>query len=209
METSDECFKEVIEGLRANRPEAFARLWREFYAGLVKYADRKLAALPRRSSDEEDIAQAAMQSLHVGLQKGHFPEVTTKEDLARLLYVITDREAKQEIRKQKAAKRGGGTVRGESVFFPMGEDAGFHQIADGGSSSPLSNQLPLGCSEMLDRLEDDLQRRIVMLKFQGYDTHEIAEAMGVADRTIERRLVRVREILGDELFEKFGEKNEK
>jgi DNA-directed RNA polymerase specialized sigma24 family protein len=204
MKINDDCFADVIEGLKTNRPEAFSRLWNEFYTDLVRYADRKLAALPRRSSDEEDIALAAMHSLHVGLQKGHFPDIATKTDLQKLLYVITAREAKQEIRKQMAAKRGGGEVRGDSVFFAPDENAGFNEIADSRGYSPTETLLPIDCTELLEKLEDDLQRWIVRLKFQGYGVGEIAIATGVTERTIERKLVRVRELLGDDALDQWG-----
>ena len=47
---------------------------------------------------------------------------------------------------------------------------------------------------LLDRLQDDILRRIAVAKMEGYSNDEIARQLGVQTRTIERKLKLIREL---------------
>ena len=193
MDSADDSYVEWIAGVKAGRPESVARIWVEFYNRLVSYADRRLGGLPRRSSDEEDVALSAMHSLVVGLRDGRFPDVSSRDDLLKIVLVIADRKAKKEIRKQMAAKRGGGGLRGDSVMTGMdGVGGGFGDVADRAARMTFDDVLSQECEELLDCLDDDVQRKIAVLKLQGYSNAEIAQTFGVVRRTIERKVTLIR-----------------
>jgi DNA-directed RNA polymerase specialized sigma24 family protein len=45
---------------------------------------------------------------------------------------------------------------------------------------------------LLGLLDDDSLRQIARLKLEGYTNEEIAERLGIVERTVERRLNRIR-----------------
>ena len=55
-----------------------------------------------------------------------------------------------------------------------------------------------GFNELLNSLQDDETRQIVLLRMEGYTNPEIAEQMGIALRKVERRLKSARERLGSD-----------
>ena len=59
-------------------------------------------------SDEEDAALSAFDSLCAGLAKGQYPQLADREDLWRLLVVITTRKVRAQARRGLRQKRGGG-----------------------------------------------------------------------------------------------------
>lgn len=193
MNDSSDSFFQTLEGLKANSPEATQRVWADFHHLMVRYADQKLGGLPRRSADEDDVALSAMHSFYKGMQAGRFPDVSSNDDLLKILFVITDRKAKKEIRRQMTLKRGGGAVRGESVFLQLGDEtAGLNNLPENGTPFDLAHRLSIECQELLAMLNDDMLRKVALLKLQGYSTGEIAETLGVVNRTIERKLDMIR-----------------
>ena len=91
-------------------------LWEQYFRKLVRVAERELRGMPRRAVDEEDVALSAMQSFCRGLADQRFQELKDREELWKLLVTITARKAAAQRRKHYALKRGGGKVRGDSIF---------------------------------------------------------------------------------------------
>lgn len=182
-----------MQQLKEGSAEAAAHIWQRYYAMLCRYADRKLGGIPRREADEEDVAQSAMHSLYQGVQAGRFPEFSTRDDLLKILLTITARKAQKRVRRQTALKRGGGDVRGESVFIKAGEqNAGLHEFAGQVPTPEFAEILTSECQELLDQLDDDVLRRIAILKLQGFTNEEIAAEQQCAVRSVERKLKRIR-----------------
>jgi DNA-binding CsgD family transcriptional regulator len=48
---------------------------------------------------------------------------------------------------------------------------------------------------LLDRLGDDVLRKVAILRMEGHTTDEIAEQLGCARRTVARQLALIRRIL--------------
>jgi len=172
-------------------------LWSEYFDKLTRYARRKLEGFPCRAVDEEDVALSAMHSFCRGMAGCRFPGVEDREDLWKLLLTITARKVTAQKRRHFAAKRGGGQVRGESVFArPDDEGAGNIGIGEVLGSAPtpeLAHMVAEDCRQLLDVLADDSLRRIAVLTLEGYSTTEIAEKLGCVRRTVERKLERIRD----------------
>src|SRR5262245_3600822 len=95
MSTEDEgSVTRWIGDLRAGDPVAASQIWSRYFDGLVRLARQKLAALPHvgAAEDEEDAALSAFQSLCAGMAEGRFERLKDREDLWRLLVVITIRK---------------------------------------------------------------------------------------------------------------------
>ena len=169
-------------------------LWDRYFRRLTALARKLLRGTPQRAEDEEDVVLAALDSFFRGARGGRFPRLHDRMDLWPLLVKITARKAVNQIQKQRAQKRGGGNVRGESVFTDWAGDdtAGIEQIVGTEPTPDFAAQVAEQCEHLLTSLEDESLRAIARLKLEGYTNPEISEKIGVVERTVERRLRRIR-----------------
>ena len=151
--------------------------------------------MPRRAVDEEDVAVTAFEAFLRGTREGRFSKLETREDLWQVLAMLTERKAIGVLRRELADKRGGGQVRGESVFEKMIMDSsGAIGIADVAAPNPATLELFAGeVREMLDGLGDELLRQIAILKLEGYTNPEVALRLNIALRSVERKLQLIRD----------------
>lgn len=178
--------------------ETAAAIWDAYFGKLVDYARRKMASLPRRAVDEEDVALSALNSFFNGVNEGRFSP-KGNDELWKLLATITVRKATAQQRKHFTQKRGGGAIRGESVFLnrrQSDKEGGFglEQVLDDKNIPGLSVQLMRTVEEMLGQLEGDDLRQVALLRLEGHTTAEIACKLDRSTATIKRRLQRIREI---------------
>ncbi len=102
----------------------------------------------------------------------------------------------RRMRANTAEKRGGGDVRGESIFAAMPQDENFgidHVIGD----SPTPEFAMQICEEsdvLLDQLPDESFKEIARLKLAGYSNDEIVTQTGLSRRTVGRRLSLIRQL---------------
>ncbi len=78
---------------------AAQRIWERYFEDLTRLARKRLAGLPRRAADEEDVALSAMNSFYRGALAGRFPQLSDREDLWKLLVTITARKATAQRRR--------------------------------------------------------------------------------------------------------------
>lgn len=184
-----------IAELAEGRESAAQRIWQRYYERLVRLALRKLHHANRRVADEEDVALSAFGSFCRGLAAGRFPRLDDRHDLWRLLVTLTARKAVDHLRREHSQKRGGGRVRGESVFIGAGASgqAGGIDAVLGTEPTPEFAALVAEQYEaLLGSLEDDRLRQTAVYKLEGYTNAQIAQAMECAPSTVERRLARIR-----------------
>jgi len=172
-------------------------IWNDYFGKLVALARQKLGGIPRRDYDEEDVAISAMNSFYQGMVQHKFDHLHNRDDLWRLLVTITVRKAAARRRSYFAQKRGGGRVRGESIFGHSEEEQGGLARVLGTEPTPeLAAGVAENCRQMLDQLQDETLRQIALWTLEGYRTEEIADKLGCVRRTVERKLERIREIWG-------------
>ena len=99
------------------------------------------------------------------------------------------------LRFQTRQKRGGGAVRGESVF--MHEDdsrksPGIGGVSDQSMTADLNVELEEACNALLDQLPDAQLRQIAVMRMDGFLVDEIADRLGLSKRATERRLQLIR-----------------
>jgi len=189
--------KTWLSQLKAGENEAARRLWEAYFARLVRLARRKLAATPRRASDEEDVALAAFNSFCGGVRRGHFPRLNDRDDLWQVLVMLTVRKAADEREFHRRKKRGNGRVRGESVFLEQnasGDVAGLSQVAGHEPTPEFAAEVAERLGQLLERLDDASLRSIALLKMEGWSNEEIAKRLDCGLRTVERKLSLIRRI---------------
>lgn len=174
--------------------EATNQLWHRYFERLVKRVRTRLRGSIRRSADEEDVAASALESVLRGIREERFPELSDRDNLWSLLVVIAERKAGKLIRKETAAKRGGGHVRGDSAVFNLEkQQGGFDHFAGAEPTPEFANLVAEECQRLLSILDDDLLRTIALGKMEGYTNQELAEDLACAPVTIGRKLRLIRQ----------------
>lgn len=190
------------------RGSAAQAIWERYYDRLVRLARRNLRDA-RRDADEEDVVQSAFNSFFQAAAKGRFPDIADQTGLWKVLVTITLRKVSKRHRRSTAAKRGGGQVRGESVF---GDDVDAGDANPGIGNAAFSDEpTPEIALEMTETLEvmlrelpgDDL-REITLMKLEGFQNKEIAAKLDVVELTISRKLRRIRECWDKQLTQDTG-----
>ncbi len=186
-----------ISQLADGSDDAAQAIWESYFSKLVGFARRKLQDAPRRTFDEEDVAISAMFSFYRGLEAGRFERVEGRDDLWKLLVTITARKIYAQRRSAMTEKRGGGKVRGESIFRQSDSsdefERGIGEVLGDEPSPELANMLVENTQQYIDCLDDDSLQDIARLKLEGWTNDEIAKKQNCVRRTIERRLERIRE----------------
>ena len=123
-EPGDGSITRCVGDLKAGDQAAAQALWERYFDHLVRLARRRLAISRRGGADEdeEDAALSAFDSFCAGLAGGRFPRLVDRDDLWRLLVVITARKASAQVDRRRALKRGGDLFRvdgpGEGTTIP-------------------------------------------------------------------------------------------
>ena len=144
---------------------------------------------------------SAFDSLCAGLARGRFPNLADRDDLWRLLVVITTRKVQAQVRHQFRQKRGGGLVRPASDLVGSARDSDDDVLAQAVGAEPTPEFAAMVAEEyrrLLDRLDDDVLRRVAILRMEGHTIDEIAAQLGLARRTVARQLALIRRILADD-----------
>jgi DNA-directed RNA polymerase specialized sigma24 family protein len=183
-----------VRRLEAGDREGAQKLWEGYYRRLVGLARKKLRDTPRRDVDEEDIALSAFDSFCRGVEQSRFPTLGDRDDLWHLLVVITVRKVADTMKALRAKRRGGGKVRGESVFTTDDSGAGRGiEYAVGKEPSPeFAAAVAEQCEVLLKALPNELLRSIALLRMEGYTNPQIAEQKKCSLATIERKLNLIR-----------------
>lgn len=177
-------------------PQAAGDLWRAYYERLIRLAHKQLGAASRRVADEEDVVLHAFNSFCQGAAAGRFPKLEDRGDMWQILVMLTARKSADQIKEQYRAKRGGGKIRGESVFAADSSSpaAGIDQVAADDPSPEFACQLTEEYRHLLQLLDDANLQEIAIARMEGFTNAEIAGRLGVQTRTIERKLRLIREI---------------
>lgn len=186
-----------LGGLKAGRHEDVERLWDRYFTRLVRLAGARLPNHARRAFDEEDVALSAFRSFCGRAERGQFPDLADRDDLWRLLAVITARKVIGAIRHQTRHKRGGGRVVGESAL--LGDDGdGMAQFLSTEPTPEDAARFADDYERLFAKLGDETLRRIARRKLEGYSSSEIAQELGTSSRTVDRKLNLIRAIWDQE-----------
>jgi DNA-directed RNA polymerase specialized sigma24 family protein len=119
------------------------------------------------------------------------------------LATITGRKVIDKQRLLSKQKRGGGRVRGDSALYASdydGSGACFDQFP---SDAATPEVLAIAAEEfqrLMGLLEVEHLRQVAQCKLEGYTNEEIGQRLGLACRSIERKLLRIRQVWEGELL---------
>src|SRR5262245_14870288 len=120
---------------------ALDRLWDRYFLRLLALARQKLPAA-LQVANEEDVAVDAFASFWRGAQRGRFPELASRDNLWRLLVVLTARKASRLAR-----------AAGRRPSVPL-QDWAVEHLADAGPSPQLQAEASEQLRLLLQRLGD-------------------------------------------------------
>ena len=183
-----------IDRLQAGEQAAVQPLWERYFPLLVKLARKKLQHSPRRAADEEDVALSAFESFCRHAEQGHYPDLSDRNSLWRLLTVITARKASHLLRDAGRKKRGGGKT---PKFSTQARDWNSLDLKHVFSQEPNPAFVVLMADEfgfLLRRLRDHKLENLALWRMEGYTIEEIAQKMNVVPRSVKRKLKIIREL---------------
>jgi RNA polymerase sigma factor (sigma-70 family) len=189
-----------LAALKAGDPSAAQPLWERYHLRLLGLARKILQGAPRREADEEDVVQNAFNSFFNGVAQGRFPQLNDRDNLWRLLMVITARKAINQVRRERRQRSGGVTPRNEiAISLLEADDVETLQKVLGQEPSPeLAAQVVEQYEILLNKLGDDSLRQIAVLKLEGFTNGEIAAKLSCSRRTVIRKLDTIRLIWSKE-----------
>jgi len=165
-------------------------------------ARRTLDSRTRQREDEEDVVQSMYASFCFRLKRGAF-ELDGRTDLMKLLVTMTLHKSRQAVARHRRHRRD--TRRETSPAPPGGEDStawAFEQMDRGAPTPDDAVAFAEEVERQLAALDVTL-RQIVLWKLEGCTNAEIAgrDKLNCAERTIERKLQRIRELWSRESSE--------
>jgi RNA polymerase sigma factor (sigma-70 family) len=184
-----------IDRLKAGDAAAACQLWERYFHDIVRLARWKLGDSPRVAADEEDVAISAFKSLCLRAARGQFHELNDRDDLWRLLVMITVRKAISQRKHQVQHKRGGGwnRIEADRMGKPTGpNDAGLEWLASREVPPEIATMMDEELRRLFDLLADERLRRIAQLRMEGHSGAEIATQLGCNRRTVTRKLELIR-----------------
>jgi ECF sigma factor len=148
-----------------------ARIWNRYVGKLVRLARKKLMLSNRRVFDEEDIVLQVFTVFLSGAKLGRFKRLNDRNDLWQILGMLTERKVISHFRREKTAKRGNGTVRGESAFMNVlsgSSDEGISNVVSRDPTPEFSFEVAETLGHLLGMLETELLRSLVRDNLAGY-----------------------------------------
>jgi RNA polymerase sigma factor (sigma-70 family) len=179
----------------AQRELAAGQIWARYFGNLLQLARSNLSRRIRRREDEDDVLQSMYKSFCLRQRRGEF-ELTSRDDLWKLLVTITLRKARNTAKKHSREIR---DVAREAIDRDEGDERSplwaLEQM-DAADPSPAEAAL---LNEALERRLDALSdaghpelRQIALWRLEGYSNREISTMVGCTERLVERRLARIR-----------------
>jgi DNA-directed RNA polymerase specialized sigma24 family protein len=189
-----------LNQLKSGDRAAVGPLWERYFRLLVHCARSRLASHFRRAADEEDVALSAFVSFCQGVEEGRFPQLDDRNDLGRLLMMLTARKVFSLIERESAAKRGGGEVSAEADLPRQGEggETPLEQVLSREPTPEMAACIAEEWRCLLERLAGEDLRSIALWQVEGYTVDEIAAKLGRSPRTVARKLAEIRDIWSEE-----------
>jgi DNA-directed RNA polymerase specialized sigma24 family protein len=181
----------MIPALQRGEQQAVQVLWEHYFKPMVCVAEARLRGAPCRAGGAEDVAvDAFLRFCKAVKRQERFPDLSSRDNLLRLLFHFTVRKAAdfraRETRRHRAVR--GDSALGEAGFGPY---PGREPAPDGQAQ----------LASLLAKLPEDQKklRSIALLRLEGRSNDQIAAACKVSRATVELRLRLIRRHLQADL----------
>lgn len=172
-------------------------IWNRFFENLCRFASKKIYKRHRRLIDPEDIAGSAMFALIDGIKNKRFHSVSNRDQLWQMLVMIAARKAISQARHLDRDKRGGAAWKeGDAALNGQRLDQVAEYI-DRSDDPAKFVEIEMTCRELLAALPHDKFREIALMRLAGFSNQEIGVKIGCSQRTIDRKLLLIREVWND------------
>jgi len=159
------------------------RLWNRYFSRLTALARARLAGAPQRVADDEDVVLSVFKSFFSAAKAGRFPDLHDRTGLWPLLVQITLRKSINQVKRQQAKKRSANAESTEDVAQLVGDEP----------TPEFAAEVAEQVEHKLGQLDAEL-RKIATMKLEGFTNVEIADHFGIVERSVVRKLSRIRRI---------------
>jgi hypothetical protein len=194
MSTNSE-IASAIRRVKEGDENGVETIWGTFFPRLVRFARGQLEVMPREVRDSEGVALSAVHSCCRRMKAGRFQHVTNQHELWKLLVAITARKACANRRYEFAKKRDARRTKRENVLLGADGEGEPRRGLDGlavDRAADWAKDVAETCEHLLGCL-DEKSRSVALLTLEGYSAKEIAKRLDCVDRTVERKLARIRD----------------
>ncbi|MFO0909715.1 MAG: ECF-type sigma factor [Isosphaeraceae bacterium] len=189
MET-DGSITHLIGRLKEGDRGTSQQIWEAYFDRLVRLARTRLRGAPTGRADEEDVAVSVFDSFFRRAGEGRFPQLHDRDDLWKLLFVLTVRKVINHVHHEGRQSRGGGKIRSLADLEALDAE----ELMAIEPSPAFAAQLNEECQRLLDQLPDPTLRVVAVWKMEGYTNREIGEKLGCIEQTVERKLRAIRQV---------------
>ncbi|KAA5538005.1 protein kinase [Roseiconus nitratireducens] len=173
----------LLRQWKSGNEQAAEVLFDRYAFRLVTLVASRLSSRYRSQVDPDAVMQSAMGSFFDAARHSRI-QVSHSVSLWRLLATFARRKLARSIERHSASKRGGDQTR-----VPL------DQAVDQAKTLPADDS---DADELLDQLKTELPAdhfSVVEALLAGLTQQEIAKSMGIDERTVRRRISRVRKLL--------------
>jgi DNA-directed RNA polymerase specialized sigma24 family protein len=148
------------------------------------------------ASDEEDVLISVFDRFFQAARKEGFARLNNRDDLWRILLMLTEQKVAERFRRAGAQKRGAGRVVALNPTpsdEPVDVDQ-LHALVDREPPAEFVAAFNEWLHVSLQRLDAGTTRQVALCRLEGYSDREIATQLGISVSSVERKLRVIREL---------------
>ncbi len=193
----DEQVAVILTGIAEGDSKAGEVLWKHF-GSLITMRARRAIRGSVLATDEDDIAQSTLQTFLTHARKGRYRNVVSKDDLWRLLLGTTKQEAKKVLEKESRQEKLRQKYRDQVLksWTPTYSES-LSELTRGYPDS-LFAALNDESLRLLDKLSNDVMRRVAIARLEGYTMGEIASQHMISLKEVRLTIRQIRLAWADE-----------
>lgn len=169
----------LIQQLKEGDDAALARLYERYSAAAVARARRRFQQAGLPQLDEDAVANDAFWGLHRAVRAGRTPNLENRRQFLALLATIVACKAVNEIKRARAGVRDVEREQTGSVLMQLVEDD---------STKPDQQAALHDCYDCFVQALPEPLRPFAELYLAGLTHKQIADELGVVERTVERKI---------------------
>jgi len=169
----------LIQQLKDGDDAALARLYERYSAAAIARARRRFQQAGLPQLDEDAVANDAFWDLHRAVRAGRTPHLENRKQFLALLATIVACKSVNEIKRARAGVRDVDREQSGSVLMQLVEDEG---------TQPDQQAALRDCYDSFIHSLSESLRPFAELYLAGLTHKQIAEQLGVVERTVERKL---------------------